>query len=558
MLQHLQGNGKGDLSMNKKVIILGGGVAGMSAAHELIERGFDVAVYEYKTIPGGKARSMPVEGSGTQGRPNLPGEHGFRFFPGFYKHITDTMKRIPYGDNEEGVFNNLVAAPRMGMARFDHPLIVMLANFPKSFGDIKEELQALLDSDFGLSFDEINLAVSKIWQVMTTSEERRLLEYQNISWWEFIEAEQQSEAYRTFFAAITRTLVAAKAMEANTKTIGDVAAQLFLDMATPGVANDRVLNGPTNDVWIGPWLDYLRQSGVDYHHGAEVLSIDSKDGRITGATIRENGETFTVIGDYYICAFPVEVTAKFISDDWLLYAPSLGSIKKLSDSVQWMTGIQFYLKEDVPVVEGHVAYMDTPWALTSISQKQFWPDYDLSQRGDGTVRGVFSVDVSDWNAPGVLYGKPAMECTKEEIKNEVWEQLKRSLNHGDDVLLTDDNLHSWFLDPDIHFDNPHETVNMEPLLVNNIHTFDLRPFAYTRIPNLFLAGDYVRTNTDLATMEGANEAARRAVNAILDASDSDEKPCKIWEMYEPDLLALWRGHDRKRFAKGLPWDGKMF
>ena len=42
----------------------------------------------------------------------------------------------------------------------------------------------------------------------------------------------------------------------------------------------------------------------------------------------------------------------------------------------------------------------------------------------------------------------------------------------------------------------------------------------TRIPNLFLASDYVRTHTDLATMEGANEAARRAVNGILDATGS--------------------------------------
>ena len=37
----------------KKVVILGGGVAGMSAAHELIERGFDVEVYEKKPrLPG--------------------------------------------------------------------------------------------------------------------------------------------------------------------------------------------------------------------------------------------------------------------------------------------------------------------------------------------------------------------------------------------------------------------------------------------------------------------------------------------------------------------------
>ena len=39
-------------------------------------------------------------------------------------------------------------------------------------------------------------------------------------------------------------------------------------------------------------------------------------------------------------------------------------------------------------------------------------------------------------------------------------------------------------------------------------------------PNLFLAADFVRTHTDLATMEGANEAARRAVNGILAATGS--------------------------------------
>ena len=46
--------------MPEKVVILGGGVAGMSAAHELIERGFEVEVFERQLIAGGKARSIPV------------------------------------------------------------------------------------------------------------------------------------------------------------------------------------------------------------------------------------------------------------------------------------------------------------------------------------------------------------------------------------------------------------------------------------------------------------------------------------------------------------------
>jgi N-methylhydantoinase A len=39
----------------------------------------------------------------------------------------------------------------------------------------------------------------------------------------------------------------------------------------------------------------------------------------------------------------------------------------------------------------------------------------------------------------------------------------------------------------------------------------VRPEAASAIPNLVFAADYVRTSTDLASMEGANEAARRAV-----------------------------------------------
>src|SRR5262245_25211351 len=120
-----------------RVAVLGGGVAGLSAAHELIERGFDVDVYERKPVPGGKARSMPVPGSGTGGRLDLPGEHGFRFFPGFYRHVTDTMKRIPFAGNAHGVFDNLVPATRELVAAFDAAPFIAPARFPETLADWK-------------------------------------------------------------------------------------------------------------------------------------------------------------------------------------------------------------------------------------------------------------------------------------------------------------------------------------------------------------------------------------------------------------------------------------
>ena len=73
-----------------------------------------------------------------------------------------------------------------------------------------------------------------------------------------------------------------------------------------------------------------------------------------------------------------------------------------------MNGIQFYLETDEPLTDGHAIYLDSNWALTSISQRQFWRGYDLSEYGNGRVGGILSVDISNWTAPGNFNGKPAM------------------------------------------------------------------------------------------------------------------------------------------------------
>jgi uncharacterized protein with NAD-binding domain and iron-sulfur cluster len=239
-----------------------------------------------------------------------------------------------------------------------------------------------------------------------------------------------------------------------------------------------------------------------------------------------------------------------IDDDLKRAAPSIAQLDQLR--TRWMNGIQFYLKQDVSLAHGHAIYLDSPWALTSISQRQFWTRTDLARYGDGTVRGILSVDISEWEAPGVLYGKPAMRCTAEEIKNEVWAQLKQHLNDGGSVQIDDANLLTWFLDPDIEFPNPTGATNLEPLLVNTAGSLRFRPEAQVELSNLFLASDYVRTYTDIACMEAANEAARRAVNCLLAAEGSSHTAAGLWPLEEPQFLKPLQEIDRIRYRLGLP------
>ena len=53
-------------------------------------------------------------------------------------------------------------------------------------------------------------------------------------------------------------------------------------------------------------------------------------------------------------------------------------------------------------------------------------------------------------------------------------------------------------------------------------------------------------------MEGANEAARRAVNGILDASGSSAPRCSVWPLREPAIFAPARALDRIRFELRRP------
>lgn len=532
-----------------RVAVLGGGVGGLSAAHELIERGFEVAVYERNKVFGGKARSLSIFGTGTGGRKDLPGEHGFRFFPAFYRHLPDTMMRIPDPTNVS-VFNNLVHATRIHVARAGKPPLILTARIPQNMEDWALAFMEIF-SGIGVPKDEVLFFVDRLFTLLTSCPERRLTEYENIPWWTFIGAAQRSMDYQTLLGkGLTRSLVAVRAQEGSTRTVGYTLLQLLFGLLTYG-GFDRLLDGPTNDVWLTPWVSYLQQHGVEFHSDTLITSFQASESSIESVTAETAGQPTQITADYYISAIPVEVMTTLVDDRLKTLAPSLANLGKIHTA--WMNGIQFYLAQDVPLEFGHSLYADSPWALTSISQRQFWKQADLAGFGDGHLGGILSVDVSDWEVPGIVYGKPAMKCSVDEIEQEVWAQIKVHVNVAGVEVLKDQNLIRWFMDPDVGFPNPTTVTNLEPLMINTSGSLQYRPEAHTEIPNLFLASDYVKTYTDVACMEAANEAARRAVNALLDRAGSTAPRASLWPLAEPDYyFQPLIEYDRLRFRLGLP------
>ncbi len=528
------------------VVVVGGGVGGLSAAHHLVERGADVTVLEANERFGGKARSVPID----DGPAPLHGEHGFRFFPAFYRHVVDTMARIPDGDDT--VADNLVGTEETLIASAGGPDRIADTRTPDSVGGWLRALRPAFAED--LPSRDVRFLLERLLYLLTACERRREEELDDVSWWEFIDADGRSPEFRDRLAYATQSLVALRPQLGSARTIGTIYLQLLFGQLDPSRPTERVLNGPTSEAWIDPWIRHLADRGVELRPSTPARRLAFDGERVTGVELAD-GET--VRASEYVLAVPVEVAPEFVSPELARAAPALSRIDRLDTA--WMNGIQFYLREDVALTRGHQVYADAPWALTSISQRQFWTGYDLESHGPEEVSGVISAIASDWDAPGIVYGKPARACSREEIATEIWEQLKAHLD-GPDERLTDDMLVEWFLDPAIVETGADPDVwpadgdvveNRSPLLINTVGSLRNRPPANVAVENLTLASDYVRTNSDLASMESADEAGRRAANAIAGRHGLPGTPARIWALEEPAVFEPFKRQDRLRYRLGL-------
>ncbi|MFW0792306.1 FAD-dependent oxidoreductase [Gordonia sp. CPCC 205515] len=552
-------------SRGRQVAVFGGGMAGLAAAHELIERGFRVTVYEPDYL-GGKARSLGVPGTAAGGRLPLPGEHGFRFFPGCYQHVPETMARIPLrsGGNVKdrhliNVETAAIAFDQRGYAPVTAPAsalgMITHAGDIATLDNIRNALTTGLKFVVDVPPAELAYFVTRELIIATSSPERRIGQWENQSWMQFVKAKGKSAAYQRYLVgALTRALVAAKSHTASARTIGQIGlalatsatgllGQYDASLITGGV--DRILNAPTNHAWIDPWVAYLRGRGVQFAKGDGVADFALSGGRISGARMVSGT---TVTADWYVSAIPLDRLKPLLTPALLTADPSLRGLRRLQDD--WMVGIQYFLSRRSELPPGHIAALGTPWALTGLFQARPWGVDFARTYGDGRVKDCLSIDVSDWDTPGILYGKTAKQCTKQEIVREVWAQMSRAMNSGGRRLLRQEDIVTWSLDPGVTW-SP-RIANATPLMVNTAGSYKNRPTADTAIPNFFIGGDHVRSNIDLATMEGANESGRRVTNAIIAAADSPAKPAVLYPLAELPLFDPFKEEDRRRYRAGLP------
>lgn len=529
-----------------RVVIVGGGIAGLTSAHLLAERGFKVTVVELFPACGGKAKSKRING--------YPVEHSPRVYGLRSHHLKKLLGLIPYNENSKLLdnlttpslalsyfkyrtfkFNTLMKRPRWSKTNFiAYPLIFLgvgLVNFyriirmaiigPLHLLAIKTPMTELLDW------------VLKHYYLAFACDERarRLI---NVTYGDYLQLEKKSNEYKHYLFPWAGIIAAGHEDSEAYFSVATTLRTILLDNALfLGFAHD-MMNGPTSERFIDPWVRYLQSKGVEFLFNKEMIDATLENGAMKSVVLADGRK---LEADYFILALSLVGMRKLLAES--NFSKEMPDLKKsiYELPMEWSNGMQFFLRDFPKDTENHkigqlTVNQDSPWECLSIIQAEgFWKDIPLPEGCKCVISGAFSNHMT----PGTVTGKPFVECTMDEIK----EELLKQINFTEKELIID-----WKLDYELdlmdeaeyqkvkktlpgHISHQRKDgkrfIDYTPLYVPKVGTDFHVVTTETTLSNVFLASEYVKTEIPIPTMEKACESGHRAAKALVASSPFKDK-----------------------------------
>jgi len=515
-----------------KVIVFGGGISGLTAAHELIAAGFQVELYEKEDDLGGMARSR-IEKNG------VPSEHSWRGYAPFYKNVFELIKRIPTNNNRS-VYSNL-----------SEPINFYLLRDEQS--DNNQFSMSIIDYIitfyYSIKFLASNKRRERYYQLKIVPIMKKLLTedgYDGLI--EFMAGpgygmDKRDVSYGHLFKFLT---LSSLNQTAYTHIHGESVHN------ASGNWHEMVM--PTSEAWFNRWKRELQRKGVIIHTNAELNELVIENGAVVGSKVTVNGAQKIIRGDEYIIAlnpFNAEQVFKRSQLHQLYKQHRLLNKNSLNNQISFRIGLNIDIKFPVR----HIGFVmtDSEFNITFYPQEKYWNNTDIGEKYG--IKSLWSGTCIITHQKGRLYNKPAIALNKKELLNEIIYQIIRS--HDLQSMVKKHNKHGIRRESIIYTEVWHEwefinnrQVQKSKKWVNNIYNQQYRPTNRTRLDNMYITGAHTQTSIDVWSMESAVESGKVAANILCEKYDKGT--VSIFRHTDPKIFTPLKWVDDQLYKLGMP------
>ena len=451
------------LPEEKSVGIIGGGLAGVSAAIFLAERGFKVKIFEKEKYLGGKVGSWPVrfdDGFSTQV------EHGFHAFFKQYYNLRNLLKKIDAYKYLIPIDDYLILTKKhgnFGFKKLDTVPVLNILSMAKT--GIYSYKDAMLNPGF-----------RKMTSLLTYNKDKTFSKFDNISFKDFADDVKLPPEMRLMFTTFSRAFFAEPQYISM--------AELIKSFHSYFLSNDLgllydVLNDDFEDTLWKPAKAYLSKF-------KSTISLDSK---IT--SFKKDGDQFVVNNerfDYAIIASDVKGTKSIIKNsDYFKneHQDFYNQMTNLKQSQRYSV-LRVWIDKDIRKGVPFFIFTDALKILDSVTiyHRMENTSEEWVKKNGGGIFELHSYAVPD-------------DFPKEEIRNQF-------LNEFEEYF------------PEIKgYKLKYEYLQVkDDFTAFHTNLYKNRPTVKTDVENLFLAGDWVKLDSPAMLMEAATTSALYAANSI--------------------------------------------
>ena len=476
-----------------RVAVVGGGLAGMTAALRLAERGFAVTLYEAKDRLGGNLASDEVNGVFHDVYPHMFCD----WYVNFWRIFEEDL-----GRDRAAYFEPRMGIKLLAKGAADYQELKNATTWPTVVENLRSGVLSPAEM-FLLGFSMLDLAAHPF-------NRRRDGQIDRLDVNGFL----YSRGYATENVAKLQNYILMVIWSIQSDLTAAASYQDFVRHAatfpkpTPFA---WLLKGDLYQHIIAPLEARLTALGCDIRKGRAVSRVALKDavpqlflegGRTKGG--RRAAPVAAAPADYVVLAAPAPALSRLAlhgapGERIVDVLPQLSELQRFRDTA--IPVVDVYFNRVLPgIPKEQVGFTDSDIDLTMLDISQLWS-------GDPNVAGRTALVLAASNGFALPSADP--------------------LEQGHMIIR---RLHDYLpvFEPGDHWGDPKADICWEmthfrsnggnKLFVNDIGSWEWRPDAsYAEAPRLFFAGDFCKTDVDMATIEAAVQSGLIAARALHDA-----------------------------------------